>query len=69
MITLIYLIIIIIILVRASIVVSIPACHAGDRSSILRLGASLFNNKQMLCKLVIFYYTISIKEKTKFSIN
>ena len=24
--------------IRASIVVSIPACHAGDRSSILRLG-------------------------------
>ena len=34
--------------IRASIVVSIPACHAGDRSSILRLGAFfanfIFNN-------------------------
>ena len=28
--------------IRASIVVSIPACHAGDRSSILRLGDAFY---------------------------
>ncbi len=28
--------------IRDSIVVSIPACHAGDRGSIPRLGALLF---------------------------
>ena len=33
---------------RASIVVSIPACHAGDRSSILRLGVFfIFRKKYM----------------------
>ena len=34
--------------IRASIVVSIPACHAGDRSSILRLGVFDF--------VFIFYF-------------
>ena len=37
--------------IRASIVVSIPACHAGDRSSILRLGEFLI--KFNLCFLLI----------------
>ena len=30
--------------IRVSIMVSIPACHVGDRSSILRRGASFFLN-------------------------
>ena len=40
--------------IRASIVVSIPACHAGDRSSILRLGEGF-----ILC--AIFEFFLSIK--------
>ena len=39
--------------IRASIVVSIPACHAGDRSSILRLGVFL-----------IFAFGFKLNEKT-----
>ena len=31
--------------IRDSIVVSIPACHAGDRGSIPRLGVFFFQNK------------------------
>ena len=37
----------IIVRIRASIVVSIPACHAGDRSSILRLGEFFYEQYKL----------------------
>ena len=48
------------VLVLDSIVVSIPACHAGDRGSIPRRGDYIFgcNKKKLLLKLEI---VISIK--------
>ena len=42
--------------IRASIVVSIPACHAGDRSSILRLGVFF----------PVFYLDLTNKQTKKF---
>ena len=63
--------------IRASIVVSIPACHAGDRSSILRLGV-FFNFEFAFLMLgeinkyffwMIFKIARKMKNKLKKSMN
>ena len=46
--------------IRASIVVSIPACHAGDRSSILRLGVFLYIRRLLNLKIKYEYIFIEI---------
>jgi hypothetical protein len=56
---------------RDSIVVSIPACHAGDRGSIPRLGVFFFLNKftKILSKINVYLYNLAKKLDNSFKLK